>query len=124
MPSAAFKKALAAVQKKVPDCLADAREAGIVKYVKTHSPRLNYIYGGGKGVAIGRIHRYMGPESGGKSTICTWIASEFQKEIEPQLGLHKPYCVYVDFEGTFDVLHAEDLGLLPDDEHFVFMQPE
>ena len=124
MPSAAFKKALANVQKKAGDIVKDVNKAGVTKYVKTHSPCLNRVYGSGKGIAVGRIHRYMGPESGGKSTICTFVGREFQDELLPQLGLNKPYCIYLDFEGSFDRDHAVQMGLHIDEDRFIFMQPD
>lgn len=123
MPSDAFKKALAQVNKVLPRVVKDAKEAGKVKYLKTESPRYNYVVGGGKGIAIGRIHRLGGPESGGKSTIATWAATQFQKHLKEQLGLDKPYTIYLDFERSFDVDHAEELGLKVDDS-FIFMQPD
>lgn len=117
MPSAAFKSAMAKIQKKMPNVVKDVSVAGKTNRIVLDSPRLNYVYGGG--VAIGRIHRFYGPESGGKSTICTYIASQFQKKLEG-----KPYCVYIDFERSFDEEHAKDIGLLTDPEHFIFMQPD
>lgn len=122
MPSAAFKKALATAEKKAENAIKDVNKAGIIKRVILDSPRLNYIYGGG--VAIGRVHRMIGPESGGKSTILTYIAGQFQKHLKEQQGMDKPYCVYIDFERTFDKDHANEIGLNTDEDHFVLMQPD
>ena len=122
MPSAAFKKALASIEKKCANVIQDVDVAGKTERLTLDSPRLNYLYGGG--VAIGRIHRYFGPESGGKSTICTYIASQFQKHLKEQLGLDKPYCVYLDFERSFDAEHARELGLSTDSDHFIFIRPD
>ena len=112
MPSAAFMKALANSQKKVAKAIRDPKTAGTIKYVKTSSPRLNGTYGSGKGIAIGRIHRLMGPESGGKTAICTFVQKEFQQKLDvqhPELG-KKPISVWIDFEG-FDNAHATEMGL-------------
>lgn len=112
MPSAAFMKALAASQKKVAKAIRDPKTAGTIKYVKTSSPRLNGTYGSGKGIAIGRIHRLMGPESGGKTAICTFVQKEFQQKLDvqhPELG-KKPISIWIDFEG-FDNAHATEMGL-------------
>lgn len=112
MPSAAFMKALQGAQKKVIKAIRDPKTAGTIKYVKTSSPRFNGTIGGGKGVAIGRIHRLMGPESGGKTAICTFIQKEFQQKLEeqhPELG-KKPISIWIDFEG-FDDNHATQMGL-------------
>lgn len=112
MPSAAFMKALAGVQKKVGKAIRDPKTAGTIKYVKTSSPRLNGTYGSGKGIAIGRIHRLMGPESGGKTAICTFVQREFQRNLHeqhPELG-EKSVSIWIDFEG-FDNAHATEMGL-------------
>ena len=122
MASSAFKKALASIEKKAANVIKDVNTNGAIKRLHLDSPRLNYIYGGG--LAIGKIHRFMGPESGGKSTICTYIASQLQKHLKDQLGLDKPYVVYIDFERTFDAEHAKDMGLLVDDDHFLLLQPD
>lgn len=122
MASSAFKKALANVEKKAANVIKDVNTNGAIKRLHLDSPRLNYIYGGG--LAIGKIHRFMGPESGGKSTICTYIASQLQKHLKDQLGLDKPYVLYIDFERTFDAEHAKDMGLLIDDDHFKLLQPD
>jgi len=124
MASAAFAKALANINKKMPGVVKSAREAAKVKYLKTDSPNFNNVIGGGKGIAIGRIHRLGGPESGGKSTICTYAISQFQKHLKEQHGLNKPYSIYIDFERTFDVDHATDLGMLCDDDHLVYLKPD
>lgn len=122
MPSAAFKKALASIQKNCGDVIKDVSVAGKIERLVTDSPRLNYIFGGG--IPLGRIHRLIGPESGGKSTLCTYVASQFQKHLKEQLGYDKPYCVYMDFERSFDESHAKELGLLTDPDHFIFMRPD
>lgn len=136
MPSAAFMKAFQSAQKKVTKAIRDPKTAGTIKYVKTSSPRLNGTYGSGKGIAIGRIHRLMGPESGGKTAICTFVQKEFQQKIEeqhPELG-PKPISIWVDFEG-FDNAHATEMGLdttsifnedgtLNKDGRFVLIQPD
>ena len=61
-------------------------EAGTVEEVcKTplltlDSPSLNYIFGGG--FPLGRVIMLHGKESGGKSTLSTYIASQVQKKYE------------------------------------------
>lgn len=112
MPSAAFLKSLATAQKKVSNAIKDPTTAGTIKYLKLGSPRLNGTYGSGRGVAIGRIHRLMGPESGGKTAICTFIQREFQRNlhIEYPEYKNKTVSVWIDFEG-FDNDHATEMGL-------------
>ena len=85
-------------------------EAGTVEEVcKTpmltlDSPSLNYIFGGG--FPLGRVIMLHGKESGGKSTLSTYIASQVQKKYEG-----KNIVVYFDFERTFNEDHAKTLGL-------------
>lgn len=122
--STAFSKALADINKKMPGVVKSVKDAAAVKYLRTDSPAFNYVIGGGKGIALGRIHRLMGPESGGKSTICTYMAYQFQEHLEEQTGLKKPYIVYIDFERTFDPEHAAELGLNCDEDHFVYLAPD
>lgn len=122
--SSTFAKALADINKKMPGVVKNVQNAAKVKYLHTDSPAFNYVIGGGKGIALGRIHRLMGPESGGKSTIATYAAYQFQKHLKEQLGLDKPYTVYIDFERTFDPDHAKELGLNCDEDHFVYLAPD
>ena len=85
-------------------------EAGTVEEVcKTpmltlDSPSLNYIFGGG--FPLGRVIMLHGKESGGKSTLSTYIASQVQKKYKG-----KNIVVYFDFERTFNEDHAKTLGL-------------
>lgn len=123
MASDAFKAALAAVSKKIPTIVKEADQTKLVRRLSLDSPRLTYAYGGG--IKIGVFHRYFGPESGGKSTVCTYIGGQFQKHLEeqfPELADHK-YVVYCDIERSFDPEHAIDNGLSLDPDHFVLLQP-
>ena len=79
MATDAFAAALGTIEKKIGKAIKPVNQNLLCKKLITDSPRLNYEYGGG--VKIGCFHRYMGPESGGKSTICTYIAGQFQKHL-------------------------------------------
>lgn len=68
------------------------------------SPSLNYIFGGG--FPLGRVIMLHGKESGGKSTLSTYIASQVQRKYDG-----KNIVVYFDFERTFNEEHARTLGL-------------
>lgn len=116
MPSAEWKKALDLVAKKTHNVVKDPWKQA--KYIQLDSPRLNYIYGGEKGFRIGVIHRLMGPESGGKSTICTYIASQIQKKQPNKI------VAYMDFERSFDPKHAQENGLNLDEDHFIYLGPD
>lgn len=123
MASDAFHAALAAVSKKIPTIVKSAEQSTLVKKLQLDSPRLTYAYGGG--IKIGVFHRYFGPESGCKSTICTYIGGQFQKHLAeqfPELSDHK-YIVYCDVERSFDPEHAKDNGLDLSDDRFILLQP-
>ena len=74
-----------------------------------HSPNLNYIYGLFK---MNAIHRFNGKESGGKTTICTYLMGECQRaRFEKYGNWDHSHVVILDFERTFDVLRAKQIGL-------------
>ena len=90
MATDAFAAALGTIQKKIGNAIKPVNQNLLCKKLITDSPRLNYEYGGG--IKIGCFHRYIGPESGGKSTICTYIAGQFQKHLaEPSIVETIPY---------------------------------
>jgi len=109
--------ALAKLTKTYKDAVRDVKVSGIIERFYLESPQLNFLFGGG--FPIGRIVQLHGPESGGKSTLSTYIAGEVQKK-RPD---HK-VVVYVDFERTFETTFAEKLGLSTDPDYFVFLRPE
>ena len=135
MATDAFAAALGTIQKKIGNAIKPVNQNLLCKKLITDSPRLNYEYGGG--IKIGCFHRYMGPESGGKSTICTYIACQFQKHLaeqHPDLADHD-IVVYMDFERSFDPDHAhenglnvtsvyDDAGKYCSDGKFVLLQPD
>lgn len=123
MATDAFKTALNNLSKKIPSIVKTATQNNLVKKLNLDSPRLSYAYGGG--VKIGCFHRFFGPESGCKSTICTYIGSQFQKHLAeqyPELSDHK-YVVYCDIERSFDPDHAKENGLDLSEDRFILLQP-
>lgn len=86
------------------------------------------------------------PESSGKSSLYTYIASQLQKKMPEEMVRlakafedegrkeeaekirkdfkDKQFVIYLDFEGTFDPSHAEQIGLNMDEEHFALFQPD
>lgn len=123
MASDAFKSALSVVQKKVPTIIKNVNQNNFVKKLQLDSPRLSYAYGGG--IKIGAFHRFFGPESGCKSTICTYIGGQFQKHLGeqfPELADHK-YVVYCDIERSFDPEHAKENGIDLSEDRFLLLQP-
>lgn len=80
------------------------------------SPQLNYVFGGK--FVTGRIYELYGPESSGKSTICTYLCMQNQR-----YNVERPMVVYIDYERTFDADHAAELGLDLSEDSFIFLQP-
>lgn len=107
------------------------------------SPQLTYMF---SGFSYDRIHQCFGPESGGKSSLYTYIASQLQKKMPEEMERlaklfedegkkeeaekyrknfkDKQFVIYLDFEGTFDPNHAAQIGLNMDEEHFALFQPD
>jgi recombination protein RecA len=112
----ALHAALAKLQKTYKDSICDVTTAGVIQRIFLSSPQLNFLFGGGW--AVGRIFQLHGPESSGKSTLSTYIASEIQKQPDHNV------VIYVDFERTFETSFANRLGLKTDTDHFIFLRPE
>lgn len=84
------------------------------KRVSLKCPRLDWAYGGS--FKLNAIHRFNGKESGGKTTLCTYIAGQLQRRSFEEYGNYdKAHVVILDYERSFDVIHAQDLGLLLED---------
>ena len=80
------------------------------------SPQLNYVFGGK--FVTGRVYELYGPESSGKSTICTYLCMQNQR-----YNVDRPIVVYMDYERTFDATHAMELGLDLSEDCFILLQP-
>lgn len=105
------------LKKDHAESFSDVKETGTIKRVFLESPRLNYIFGGGFG--MGRIYEFSGPESGGKSTLATYIGGEIQKNNDRNI------VVYVDMERSFDEKFAQGLGISTDEDNdFIFLRPD
>jgi len=73
--------------------------------------------GFGGGLVRGKIYEIAGRESTGKTTLCTEIAKQIQRQL-------KKAVVYLDFEHSYDVAYAAAMGLEVDDpDAFIFDQP-
>ncbi len=103
------------LKKSYDESFSDVDTTGQIERVLLESPRLNYIFGGG--FAIGRMYEFYGPESGGKSTLATYIGGQIQEKFR------RPIVVYVDFEYSFDKKYAVRLGLKTDKENLIFLRP-
>ena len=106
-------KVLESVQKAFKVNIPNARESGVIERIILDSPGLNYAFGGG--MPLGRMLFFQGPESGGKTTLATYMATQVQKKL-------KKAVVFMDFEYTFDSNHAEEMGL-DLDNNFILVRP-
>jgi recombination protein RecA len=79
--------------------------------LSTGSLMIDKILGGG--IARGRITEIFGPEGSGKTTLCTHIVAQCQKE--------GGKVAYVDVEQSYDIKYAEKLGV--NSKELVFSQP-
>lgn len=103
------------LQKTYKVDIPTARESGQLKRMPLDSISMNYILGGGW--CHGKIYMFHGPEAGGKSSLCNYIASQIQKKYTG-----KNTVVYCDFEYSWDSIHATELGV-DVDNNFILLRP-
>lgn len=92
-----------------------ARQAGVVERLTLDSPGLNYAFSGG--MPLGRMMFFQGPESGGKTTLASYLAMQVQKKYEGHNTV-----VYFDYEYTLDAGHLEEMGV-DVDNNFILLRP-
>lgn len=120
--SSAFDKLIKKVKDKAPTMIGDGTKPSIM-WAEVDSPQVTYMLGGG--IPIGRMLRFRGPSSAGKSAFCNYLAGALQREVPKLTGnKDKNKVIYVDFERTFEKRFAESVGVLIDEEHFVHLKPE
>jgi len=107
---------LTKLAKTYKQAIVNVEQVGTIKRIYLESPQLNYAFGGGFG--LGRIYEFSGPESGGKSTLATYIGGELQQKYTD-----RPVVVYVDFEYSFDKKYANTLGLDTSEDKFILLRP-
>ena len=107
---------LAKIKADFKEAFVDVQLAGEIKGFPVESPSMNYIFGGK--FATGRIYEIFGPESSGKTTICTYLASQNQR-----YNKERPIVLYLDYERTLSKDHAIDIGLDISEEKFILVQP-
>ena len=107
---------LAKIKADFKEAFVDVQLAGEIKGFPVESPSMNYIFGGK--FATGRIYEIFGPESSGKTTICTYLASQNQI-----YNKERPIVLYLDYERTLSKDHAIDIGLDISEEKFILVQP-
>lgn len=113
--SSKLDSVLSKIKKTYSVEIPNAREAGVVEKLPLDSPSLNYLLGGG--LPLGRMIYLQGPESGGKSSISTYLATQVQKKYTG-----KNTVIYFDYEYSADANHMEEMGL-DVDNNFVLVRP-
>lgn len=123
MASSEFKKLLSKIKDKTPAMVQDPNEGGKIKWAKVPSPQVTYMFGGG--IPTGRVIRFRGPSSSGKSAFCNYIAGNLQKQC-PILynNPNKKIVIYLDFERTFETRFATTVEVDTSEENFVLMRPD
>lgn len=107
-----------------------------VERVPVDSPNIGSLFGQG-GVPIGRIVEIFGPESGGKSSLCEYVAGQFQKtdmmivdkktgdfvtDKNGEIQTRKGVVLYIDAEHAIDLNYAKIHGF--DVNSSILVQPD
>lgn len=104
-----FSSLVAKLQKKKPSIVGNAKTAQII-WCKTESPQMNYMLG--KGIPTGRMIRFRGPASSGKSITANYFAAQLQKNCPIIFNNpDKDKVIYIDFECTFEEKFASQVGV-------------
>jgi len=133
----------AQVKKDYEHGIVSADANTLIHKICFDSPQLTYMF---SGFSYDRIHQVFGPESSGKSSLYTYIASQLQKKMPEEMERlakvfedegrkeeaekyrkdfkDKQFVVYLDYEGTFDPNHAAQIGLNMDEDHFQLFHPD
>lgn len=104
-----FSSVVSRLAKAHPHVIASPSRTKL-KWCPCDSPDMTYMLG--QGIPVGRMIRFRGPESSGKTATCTYIAYQLQKHL-PEL-LNKPEkdkVIFIDFERTFELKFASSIGL-------------
>src|SRR5574344_502070 len=96
------------------------KDYGKIVWCPIPSPSMTAMLG--KGIPVGRMIRFRGQPSAGKSVICDYLAGCLQKEC-PKLFDNplKTKILYIDFERTFEEKFATGVGV--DMDNFVPITP-
>ena len=120
--SKAFDKLIESVKKQSALKIGDGTQPSIL-WADVESPYVAFILGGG--IPIGRMLRFRGPASAGKSALCNYLAAALQRECPRLTGNpDKNKIILVDFERTFESRFAKTIGVQTDGEHFIHLRPE
>lgn len=104
-----FSQLVSQIAKAHPRAIGDPSRSRL-KWCPIASPRLTYMMGGG--IPVGRMIRFRGPESSGKTATCTYIAAQLQENLPGFLNKpKKDKIIFIDFERTFEEKYARTIGL-------------
>jgi recombination protein RecA len=121
--STKLSKVVDQIIKKQPKIFGDIENSAKIKKCKIDSPQLSFLFGGG--LPIGRIIRFRGPESSGKSIISNYCAAQLQKRVPEILdNPNKNKVIYVDFERSFDSKFASQVGIDTSTDKFIHLLPD
>lgn len=113
-----LNSAISEMKKKYGEAISNVKETGIISRIPLESPNMNYVLGGG--APRGRIITLLGPESGGKTVLSSYVAGQIQKQKD-----YPNVVLFVDMEHTFDRAYASVVGLdTEDDSKFIFVRPK
>jgi recombination protein RecA len=120
MPSAdemkGLEAALAQIRKaKGADAIIDMTTPQKINAIPTGSLALDLALGIG-GIPQGRMVEVYGPESSGKTTLCYHLIAEVQKA--------GGICAFIDTEHSVDPIYAQNLGVIMQEPHLIFSQPD
>lgn len=131
MATSNLDKLISKLQETYKGAVMDLRKGGEVPGVERiplESPKIESLFGIG-GVPRGRIVEVFGPESSGKTSLCEYIAGQFQKAdleyTDPKTGeikTRKGIVAYIDAEHAMSLEYAKVHGFCP--EGCILVQPD
>ena len=97
---------------------ANDEKQEVTNWIDTGFPNLNKAMSGlhSGGLGFGRLYEMYGPSSSGKTAIATHIMINAQK-----MG---GTAIFIDFERSFDVGMAEDMGLSTKSPYWIYKTPQ
>lgn len=108
-----INKAFGKISKDSGDIIQTEEEYKACERIPCSSPELSEAMGGGW--PFRRIIEVFGPESSGKSNLAYVMIKDFQKA--------NLFCIYLDFEKSFDYAYARTQGINTDPSLFKLIQP-
>ena len=105
-----------ALKKKLGDDIFTEKVIGRLPSISTGSALIDKEIGN-NWLVLGRVHEIFGNTGSAKTTLATLTMINALKQYPDK------FVLYMDFEQAFNLEYSRRLGLDPDDERFIFMQP-